>query len=219
MRPLNVATAVLLGMLACTTASADGVAVAVRAGTPGLGVELTTRLTRNVNVRLGLNTFKAGYSRVQSDIRYDATLSLRSGVGLLDWHPTGGAFRLTSGVVYDKNLVRGVGQSSEGYSIGDTTYLPSDIGTLTVEIPVKKVVPYAGLGLGNAVGRGRRLSFAFDLGVVFQGSPRATLSATGPLGGTPGFREDAEAELRDINDDIARFKYFPVLSIGIGFQF
>ena len=193
--------------------------MAVKAGTPGIGVEMTARLSDHANLRLGFNTLKVGYSGDESDTAYDMTLDLRSGAGLLDWHPTAGAFRLTGGVVYDKNSLGGIAEASDGYTVGDTTYSPSEIGTLRIDVRVKEIAPYAGLGFGNAVGRGKRLSFAFDFGVIFQGSPNATLTATGPVSTTPQFQQEAAREVADINDEIRRFRYYPLLTIGLGFQF
>jgi len=83
------------------------------------------------------------------------------------------------------------------------------------------VAPYLGLGFGNAVGKGKRLTFVFDLGVMFQGFPRAKLDAQGPKAGDAGFRADLRQFERDINDDLHKqyLKYYPVLSLGLAYQF
>jgi hypothetical protein len=55
--------------------------------------------------------------------------------------------------------------------------------------------------------------------VIFQGSPEAKLTATGPVADTPQFRADAQAEVAELNADLRRYRYYPVLALGIGVRF
>jgi hypothetical protein len=54
---------------------------------------------------------------------------------------------------------------------------------------------------------------SFDIGVMMHGSPTAKLSAPGvPVG-------DIAAEEAQLNDEIKDLKYWPVVSLGIGYTF
>jgi hypothetical protein len=62
----------------------------------------------------------------------------------------------------------------------------------------------------------------FDLGVVFQGSPKATLTGT-CTDPTPGlcstFQSDLAAQQQTANDDLKNFRYYPVVTLGLAYTF
>ena len=63
-----------------------------------------------------------------------------------------------------------------------------------------------------------RPDFYFDLGVMFQGSPRATLNANcGGLSASAcaSLQNEARAEEARLRDELKRFKYYPVLNVGL----
>ena len=75
--------------------------------------------------------------------------------------------------------------------------------------------------MGTAFDAG--VNFYADLGVMFQGTPKATLTATcGPA--TPAalcsqLQASTALEAIDLQDSIKNFKYFPVASIGVTIGF
>lgn len=218
MPKLNRWALALLLVAASRPGWAEGVGVGVKAGTTGLGVELSKSLGETVNVRLGFNTFTIDYDGDESDIEYQFRAELQSFAGLIDWHPNGGAFRLSAGGIRNGTSLKGTGRPTGFYTVGDTRYSISQIGELNLRIDVPTFAPYAGLGFGNA-SRGGRLFLSLDLGVIFQGSPEAKLTATGPVADTPQFRTDAQAEVAELNADLRRYRYYPVLALGIGLRF
>jgi hypothetical protein len=206
----------LITLLPCA-AQAGGVAVVGRASTMGLGAELVTGVSDKVNLRVGGNLFSYNRSFTQDDNdQFDLSFDFRSVNGVLDFHPTGGGFRLTGGVIGNGNkaglLARAAGPS---YEIGDNRYLVGDVGTLTGTASVRNVAGYAGIGWGNPVGKDKRVGLVVDLGVAFQGPPTVRLGATGPISGNAAFQRDLALEEQDFNDDARRFRYYPVLSLGI----
>ena len=101
-----------IAALACFLCLSSGaaraeVAIAGKAGTLGAGAELTLGLARQWNVRLGLNGYSYSDRREASDIEYAGEAKLRTGTAWLDWHPGGGGFRLTGGLVYNDTTVEG----------------------------------------------------------------------------------------------------------------
>lgn len=219
--------ALLLAILA-SPASAE-VAVTARAGTLGGGAELTVGLSPQWNVRLGGNAFNYTDDRREvSGIFYDATAHLRTATALLDFHPGGGGFRLSAGAIYNDTRIDGnsLVPASGVYDIGGVPVPASLVGTLDGQIKFDPVVPYAGLGWGNAVGPGRRVRFAADLGVIFQGRGKATLTPRIPAGSPlndPVAREALQVlldrEQAEIEKDVADYTVYPVVSIGISYRF
>jgi hypothetical protein len=100
--------------------------------------------------------------------------------------------------------------------IGNDTYTPSQVGSLTGVVDFKKTAPYLGIGFS---GQGR-VSLLFDLGVGFTGTPRVNLAGTTNLTGQAKTQFDADvaseqAQLRADIADKSYLKYHPVLSLGL----
>ena len=107
-------------------------------------------------------------------------------------------------------------ETAANYDIGGTTYTPADIGTLSGVVGFDDLVPYLGTGWGNAVEEGQGLTFSFDLGVVFQGSPDVTLSTTSTVA---GLDTDLRTEEQQLEQDLDDFDVYPVVSLGMAWQF
>lgn len=204
----------LSGFLIAGSAAADGFGLGVKAGTLGLGVEGTFALSERVNLRAGINNYSLSRDETASDIQYDGDLDLQSGAVLLDWHPFAGTFRLSAGLMYNKNSLSLTATPTSNQEIGNTTYTPAQIGTLTGDVAFKKNVPYAGLGWGNAARHGR-VGFNFELGAMFQGSPKVSLSASGGAVS----QADLASEAQQAEGDLKDFKIYPVISFGLSFRF
>lgn len=213
-----VALAVCAG--AATSASAQGgLALGAKIGTLGPGVELTGYLIEDLNIRGGFNYLPYSYEFEEDGINYDADLTMQSGMIMLDWHMFGNNFRFTAGLTINDNRLEVTGDTSEPEEIGNSLYTPSEIGTLKGEATFDQLAPYVGIGYGNAVADDVSLSFVFDLGVIFQGTPDIELASDGTLAGDPAFQEDLKEEEQDIQDEADSFKIYPVLAFGMAYYF
>ncbi len=222
LRSVSVVIACFVALLATPlVCSAEDHAVLLRLGTSGFALEASTALSPTLGLRAGGSLFTLSVTRRESDLTYDADLKLRSLAGYVDLYPGDGAFRFTAGLVFNKNRIEAVGVPTGGtFELNGQRYDASDVGTLTGtgRIGSRTWAPYLGLGVGSSRGPSR-VFFALDLGVIFHGSPTVSLGATGPLASDLGFRADLAAEERDANDDIEGYRYYPVLSIGLGIRF
>jgi hypothetical protein len=216
---IPIAGCALAVILLTPPAEAGGIAVTGRASTLGLGVELTAGLADRLNVRVGRNTFAVDRRLTEDGDEFDLSVQLRSLSALVDVHPFGGGFRLSGGLVKNGNEAGLIGRSTDSYEIGGATFPASQVGALIGDVDVKEVAPYAGIGWGNAVREGRKLGLVFDLGIVFQGSPRVTLRATGPIAANAAFQQELREEERSFEDDAQEFKYYPVVSLGLSYKF
>ncbi|HSF42105.1 MAG TPA: hypothetical protein VLT87_20055, partial [Thermoanaerobaculia bacterium] len=205
------------------------VALGAKGGTLGAGVELTVGLSRQLNTRLGINGFEYSERREASDIEYDGEASLRTATALLDWHPGGRGFRLTGGIVYNNTELTGnsLPPASGVYDLGGVPVPVSILGTLDAKADFDPVVPYVGLGWGNAVAEGKKVGFFFDLGVIFQGEADVELTpnlpADSPINTTPGARDALEIllsrEERDLESEASDYDLYPVVSLGLTYRF
>ena len=209
---------VCLGLLWAGTAHA-GAGLTIKGGSLGIGVDGTVSLVPSrVNARVNFNFFNYSFNGTQGDVKYNVDLKLRSFGVLVDLHPsTHVGFRLSGGVLFNKNkLAMKSDQLTGTYTIGSKVYTVNQVGTVNGGVNFKTGAPYLGLGWGNAAGR--RVGFAFDLGVVFQGSPQVSLAATGPIASDANFKNDLTQETQKVRDDLKPFKYYPVISLGITFK-
>ena len=121
--------------------------------------------------------------------------------------------------------------------IFDTTNTPSQTaGTLFVDLRADTFggstwTNFGTLANFNAVGTpslvtnvaGTGVNFYWDLGIMFQGSPKASLSAAcGPslnASQCAQLQNDVATAQRGLEDDVKRFKYYPVANIGITIGF
>ena len=209
----------LLLAIGAGCADSGGLAVAGKAGTLGLGGELTTAITSDINARVGYNTMDFDFDGDIADIDYDFELDFHSFSALVDWFVFNGPIRVTGGIIsMDHELhLEARGASGELEEIGDSTYDWADIGILSGTAEVDEVAPYFGIGFGrNIMDKSKRWGFYGDAGIAFTSSPSVTLASTGS---TPGLADDLAKESKDIEDDLEPFRYYPVLSVGLFIRF
>ncbi|MCG6932926.1 MAG: FecR domain-containing protein [Gallionella sp.] len=204
--------------------SRSDLAVVGKVGSLGLGAELALGLTDSLGARIGLNAFNYNYNATSSTVNYDFKLQLQTVSALADWYPFEGSFRTSVGVMYNNNKVSLAGLPTGGtYTINGTTYNSTDVGSLQGEMAFNKVAPYIGIGWGNPAEKDKGWGFTSDIGVLFQGNPKTSLVATcsSAIAGTASctqLQSDAAAENTKLQSDLSNFKWWPVASIGISYQ-
>ena len=213
-----------------------GVGIGARISTLGAGLEAVFGLHERVNLRLQGNLFNYDDSLTEDDISYEGDLKLQTFGALLDIHPFAGGLRLTAGAFQNGNQIDLEARCVTECEVGDLTISsagPTDNPRIFGRADFKSFAPYFGLGYGNAM-RGSPLHFAFDVGVLLQGSPRLSLDADGTatvtdndtgatttrnLATDPEVQGELQDEARNAEDDAKEFKYYPVISLTIGYRF
>jgi len=210
--------------------------VGAKFGTLGIGFEGATVVTERSNLRFGFNVFDYHQDKTKDGIDYDADLKLRSVQVTYDQYLTR-AFHVSPGIlIYNGNRIdaaTAVG-AGESFVLGNTRYFSSQTSPIvgSAEMELRKVAPMVLIGFGNVLPRSnRRFGVNFDAGVVFQGSPKSTLSLTGSActvsptvgclnaGTDPTVQSNVRAEQEQLDDDLRRFQFYPVLSIGVSWKF
>lgn len=208
-------------LFSALTASADSgrVAIGARAGTLGLGGDLMVNVLPDVNVRLGVGALSGDGDGEWSDVDYDFEADLLTYPITVDWYPFEGSFYVSAGIVINETDVSLDSRISGPLMIGGNIYTAAEIGTLSGDLSFDDVVPYVGIGWGNAFGRSKQWGFMADLGVAFIGAPDVSLSATGTAAANPAFVADLALEKADLEDDVDGMDIYPVLSASLYFRF
>ena len=209
--------------LVAAAGTAQAAGVGVKAGTTGLGVDFGWEIAPTLGGRIGAAALDYKTDVETNDVKYNAKLKAQNVNLFLDWSPLG-PFRLTAGIVPNNNKIDVTGEpsSSGTFTFNGNTYTASQIGSLSGTVkPGNSAAPYLGIGYGNVWTKG--VNFYFDLGVMFQGSPKATLSLTCGPAATPAqcaqAQNDVAAEQTKLEDKLKKFQYYPVGSIGITIGF
>jgi hypothetical protein len=219
--------ALLPPLLACALASpvAFAQAVAARAGTTGFGGDFSLPVTDHFGLRATLYGGSVSHATTDSGVHYDSRLRFETAMGLLDFFPGGGRFRLGAGVAYNNNRLdlRARASNSNGtIDINDNTYNVSDIGPVTGQLRFNKANPYLGVGWGNGSRNlGAGFFFSADLGVLIV-NPRVQLNANCPAAFTAAqctqLQNDLREEETQFKDSWGYHSWYPVLSFGVGYR-
>ena len=203
-----------------TLAVADGVNLSGRFSTLGLGAEVGYAFNEYVNIRVASNNYSYDYDTTEDDINYNFDLDLKSTAVFLDVHPFGGTFRITAGMLDNKNELNGQAEAAGTYEINGVNYQGSDVGTLFSNVKLGEDNPlYVGLGWSKALSDSG-WGLGFDLGMVMLGDSEVDLTATGPITMDPNFAADIAAEEEEVEAEInSDFEAYPVIALGITFQF
>jgi hypothetical protein len=189
-------------MAACGAAQAAG--IGVRAGTTGVGADVAFGIAPTLSARIGYSGLKFSHDVETSNADYDGDLELSNLNGMIDFHPLGPVFRITGGIIANDNKYD----------------LRGNLGGRAVRGTVesgRSAAPYLGVGWGTVAGTG--INFYADIGIMFMGSPKARLSADcSGLSASDCNSLVAEEQAR-LEDELKRFKYYPVLNIGLTIGF
>jgi hypothetical protein len=204
---------VLFLALAIAAGSAQAFGLGARVGTTGLGADVGFGILPTLGGRIGFSALDVNTSVDTSDVRYDAKAKLQNINLFLDWSPLG-PFRITGGFMPNNNKVDLNGNPSGGGSF------PAG-ATLTGQVkPEKDFAPYLGVGYGNVWTPG--VNFYFDAGVMFQGSPQVTLNlncGTANPAQCAAAQSQLAAEQQRVQDKLDKYKYYPVINLGITIGF
>jgi hypothetical protein len=226
MAPLLVAAAALAcGSSAFAADQGEGghVQVGLVGGTLGFGPEVGYRLNGLIGLRANGTFFNYSDDGDEDDYDYEGKLKLKSLGVMADIYPFGGSFRISVGARSNKNRVNAVVTPKQGtqIEIGDQEYDASEAGILVGEVNFKKFSPTVMLGWGGKLKGG--LHFGVEAGLMFQGSPKASVYSQGSsLEGTPAYQQflaELQQEVDEAEDDAKDFKAWPVLQLHLSYRF
>jgi len=213
----------------------SAVAIQLKSGFGGIGIDLATPLAKDINIRGGGSflAYDGGY--YVDGMTLDGKINFRSVNVSMDWYPFHGGFRISPGItIYNGNSLSGTLSvpGGQNFSLGDGTYTssPSDpvhgLGSMSFG---KRTAPSFTLGWGNMIPHsGRRFSVPFEVGFQYIGAPKINFNLMGTscnntgcanIATDPTSQADLQQELTDINNEIAPLRFYPIISIGFAWAF
>jgi len=215
-------TLAALALLSFGTAGAD-FGVGVKASTLGVGLEGRWEALPWIDFRVGVNRFDYDHDGVEAGIDYNATLALDS------YYLTGNfkfplsPFRVTAGAFSNGNELRMISADTSGanFNIGGVSFTSADVGALRSVTSFGSTAPYLGVGFDFEVFGKAGLNL--DFGVLWQGEPSVFLEATAIDSAPPAIqaelRQALETERLELQDEMSDYKAWPVVSLGLVYNF
>lgn len=211
------------------------IGIGVKVSTLGAGIEVATPLTRKFNVRGGFNMMRLNHTFTNNGIQYNGQLQFQSAEAHLDWFPIGGIHVSPGLLFYNGNQItaNATVPGGQDFSVGGTSYQSDSVTPVagTGKLNFMKTAPSLMVGVGNLIPRnGRHYSFMFEVGAVYEGSARVALNLTGNVCDTSGLncrsisgdstvQANVQAQQVKIQHDVNPYRFFPVVSLGVGFNF
>jgi hypothetical protein len=190
----------------------------ITGGTLGVGPQLSYRPNPYIGLRANAAFLSVTRDARVDDIEYNGDLDLRSFGAMLDWYPTGGGLRVAFGGRINQTEVGLVAAPGTGVTVGDTTYTPEQVGTLSGVVSVDDFAPALTIGYGGTLGQG--FTFGAEIGVLWQGAARIdNLRATGPLAAFPQLQADIEREEQRIEDELDEYELWPIAQLEFQYRF
>lgn len=186
----------------------------ITGGTLGIGPEVGYRVNDHFGIRGNATFLSVSHSFDSGDLDYRGKARLKSGGLMLDAFPFGGGFRISAGARLSGNDGRVRANATRSQTVGNRTYTPAQIGTITGDAETKNFAPALTIGWAGQNQSG--FIFGAEAGALFQGKVRIRnfRNNTGLISAA-----DLEAERRDVQDDVDDYKVYPIAQITIGYRF
>jgi hypothetical protein len=196
------------------------VSITPEVSTLGYGVSAGFGVTPLFGIRVAAHTGSYSRDLHKESIQYNGTLKLQNYGGLVDLYPFASGFRLSAGVFANSNKIDLASKPGQTITVNGVPYPTASVGNVTGDVKFKRTSPYGGIGWGTKPS-GRGFGLTFDLGVLYQGSPKLTVQPhpTRPELVPASFSANLEAERAKTENDIKNYKYYPVVGIGFSFGF
>jgi hypothetical protein len=188
-------------------------------GTEGFGVGFSEPLGTRDNIRAEFNgfTFSKGFDA--GGLHYDGRANLYHGGLYLDFFPAPASvpFRLTAGVLIGGDNIDATATSPTGtYEINGVNY--STLGeSIHARAKFPTVRPYLGIGFGHTPVAQKGFSAFFDAGVAF-GRPKVDFDVPADIVAEAG-QENVDAEKQDLQNKADRFRFYPIVKVGVTYRF
>jgi hypothetical protein len=211
----------LLTLASLAAPAAAQLSIGARAATTGLGAELSFPLGGVLRGRLAAGTGSYGLEFDSTRVTYEGDAELRSLLAIVDLYPAGGGFRLSGGALLNDNRLEGDAPVRDVLLDNGIAVPPSlDLGTLHAEATGDEVAPYAGLGWDRGPNGRGGWHVSIDAGVAYHGEPDVHLELATPIAIPAAvLRELMEQEERDLEEELADYRYLPVVAVSLAYRF
>jgi len=196
-----------------------------KVGTTGIGFEYSysNEVLPMYGLRANMNFGSYSRNDTRSGILYEGTAKFSSLMLLADAHPYRNGFRLSAGLMVNRNTGEATGRPVEAtFRINGVTYPASAAENVGGELRFQWPSPYFGVGWGAPPTGRATLFYSFDLGVIYQRSSLALSATCGPslpAAECARLQSDLRAQEAKFRKDLIGYRLYPILTFGVGYRF
>jgi hypothetical protein len=207
----------------------------------GINMQAAVNANRYINLRGTGNYFNYTISNISSNgLNLNGKLNFAAAGASVDFYPfPNHGFRLSPGALfYNQNTV-GANVTVAGgtkFTLNSVSYYASSTNPITgngsLGLNTSNPAFTMTTGWGNMISRrGGRWSFPFELGAAFIGVPSVNVALTSGLACNaqgqncvnvatdPNVQANLQAQIAKYKSDLNPFKYYPIVSFGLGYNF
>jgi hypothetical protein len=197
--------------------AAQGIAMAPKVGTTGIGADLILSLAPKLALKGGV-----GFTLIDTRLDFDCE-DPGGGCTTYDVEPppiflTGsldirlaGPVRVMAGLLYRSDDTRFFGDLDGPSEVGDVIF--AGPGRIEGALTSPETAPFLGVGFGRLGGEG--FSVYLDLAVAYAGDADVEMSGSGPIASEPGFDTELEKErLRILGETESWYRFWPIVNLG-----
>ncbi len=179
------------------------------------------RFFDHVGVRAGFDYFEWTDNNLSiGDFRYNAKLRLMSEPLTLDLYPwKKHSFHISVGWLFNQNKLTGTSSGFGPVTIDGETVEFRDVGVLSLRVEQQLIDPYLSIG-GNFLyfDRARHWAMGGELGVLYTGEPKVTLSRSGGISSSI-LDAALNHEQQRAQDWANQYKWLPVARLTVSYSF
>lgn len=212
-----------ISALVLAGAAHAGIGVDGTVGTQGLSANGHFQASPFITLRAGVNLLEFELQDMEyDDLSYDVDLNFSQFGGYVDFHPMMNGLTVTGGLLVGERSVDLISRPTTSVLIGDVSFNPDDVGELVGSADFGDTAYYAGLGWDSTTHGLLPVAFVIRAGLIVTDSPTIDLFNRG---GTvdPIIQAELDAEIERekaaLQDDLEDFRFYPVISVGLGFGF
>lgn len=214
MLPLLVGSALAGSALADDDPVYDRFFLMPNMSTLGAGIEGGYRMNEYWQVRVGVNGYSDAFVYKRGNYDLHSRLSLLNAGVTVDYFPFAGDVYLSGGARLSANSVGGKVKNLHGkLKGGGDIFVPDPLTDFTVRQNV--IQPYLGAGYSLKVRDG--VSLNFNLGALYAGKPDLDVDSRAHRLGFS--KKDIRAEVERAQSRLSPFKVYPVVQVGLKFEF
>ncbi|MBY0500728.1 MAG: hypothetical protein K2P93_01835 [Alphaproteobacteria bacterium] len=207
-----------LQVLLMEPTSADNFSVDAKMGSLGIGMDVSFRISPYASINGSVNGFGLSTGLNNRDVDFNGTLRLLTAGANLGIHPFCNDFKFTAGAFYNGNQFNLTSKLRHNVTLQGKIITPEEVGKPKATAYFNRVSPYLGIGFDSTSHTERGWSLYGELGILFQGTPKAKLKAKGHSEVTPLVKNYIVSRLK-ISADKFLLNYYPVISIGVKYSF
>lgn len=197
----------------------SGLYIGGQATTNGLGFNLRYIINKRLTLKAGVESMHLSRSFLfdENDVSYDTEINYKTGgvFFLADLFYTRSLY-VAGGVMMNDFQPNLKGDAASELEYGDITIPPSKVGGFVFSFePELKYSPYLGLGIRSFSGKHKLITWNFETGLYYMGSPTIDIQATGLLAPTA---DPAHGQQAYLEKQFSAYKYYPVAKLAVSLR-